>query len=69
MTGGWMTVGGWVTGGRWVAHPTASNMIAMISDLNFTVPILAPLTPCARRRYRCAIVGAADKAQRHHTVI
>ena len=46
-----MTGGGWMTGGCWVAHP-ASNMAATISDRNFTLHSLAPLTPCARRRYR-----------------
>ena len=40
-----------MTGGCWVAHP-ASNMAATISDRNFTLHSLAPLTPCARRRYR-----------------
>jgi hypothetical protein len=41
-----------MTGGCWGAHP-ASNMAATISDRNFTLHSLAPLTPCARRRYRC----------------
>jgi hypothetical protein len=52
MTGGWITGGGWMTGGCWVAHP-ASNITATITDRNFTLHSLAPLTPCARRRYRC----------------
>ena len=43
--------GGWMTGGCWVAHPAASNMAAPISNRNFTLRSLAPLTPCARRRY------------------
>jgi hypothetical protein len=41
-----------MTGGCWVAHP-ASNITATITDRNFTLHSLAPLTPCDRRRYRC----------------
>jgi hypothetical protein len=48
-----MTGGGWMTGGRWGAHPAASNIPAVISDRNFTLRSLAPLSPGARRRYRC----------------
>jgi hypothetical protein len=46
----WGRLDGW---GLLGAHPTTSNIPAMISDRNFTLPSLAPLTPCARRRYRC----------------
>src|SRR5262245_8545557 len=35
-----------------MAHP-ASNIAATVSDRNFTVRSLAPLTLCARRRHRC----------------
>jgi hypothetical protein len=50
-----MTGRGWMTGGCWGAHPTTSNVPAMITDRNFTLLSLAPLTPCARR---CCSVAA-----------
>jgi hypothetical protein len=53
MTGGWMTGGDWMTRGCWGAHPAASNIPPTISDRKFTLRSLAPLTRCARRRYRC----------------
>ena len=59
-----MTGDGWMTGGCWVVH-LASNITATITDRNFTLHSLAPLTPCARRRYRCA----THETQRHHGIV